>query len=400
MWETFLRRALHREVPTGRITLHLPSGRTEYLGDGEGPEFELSLTGRGSCRRLLLNPPLALGELYAEGRLSFINGELVDFLEWVLPPRGGIDAPARPFRRWANPPDRSRQNVEHHYDLGTDFYRLFLDRDLQYSCAYWAPGVADLEAAQDAKKRHIAAKLCLEPGLRVLDIGCGWGGLALHLAREHDVDVVGITLSPSQLAVARERAEAQGLSARVRFALADYRTLADSFDRVVSVGMLEHVGPKDLRTYFQRVRNLLAPGGAAVIHSIGRAGPPRATNPWITKHIFPGGQLPALSELAGPIERSGLWLTDLEVLRLHYAKTLRAWRERFEARAREIAESRGETFVRLWRFYLSASEAAFTAADQVVFQIQLARTRDGLPLTRDYLYPRAAEEAAPRSVAA
>ncbi|GGY41327.1 SAM-dependent methyltransferase [Parvularcula lutaonensis] len=386
MWEVFLARAIRREAAGHLFTVHLPSGRVLRPSTGAETPFEVALHGKDAARRLCLNPPLAFGELYTEGKIELLRGELVEVIEALLPPRGGPSAPTRRFSRWRNPPETSRHNVEHHYDLGNDFYRLFLDEDLQYSCAYWGPGVRTLEEAQEAKKRHIAEKLLIKPGMRVLDVGCGWGGMALTLARDYGAEVTGITLSPSQLAHAEARAERAGLSGRVRFLLTDYREIEERFDRVVSVGMLEHVGPRDLPVYFRRLAQLLEPDGAALVHSIGRAGPPRQTSPWIKKYIFPGGHLPALSDLASPLESSGLWLTDLEVLRLHYAKTLRAWRERFEQHADHIEREKGEDFVRLWRFYLCGSEAAFTAGDQVVFQLQLAASREVVPLTRDYLY--------------
>jgi cyclopropane-fatty-acyl-phospholipid synthase len=404
MWEkTMLERVLVSSlegiVKVGDLTVRLPSGRAVRLGDRTGPHVSVQVEGRDSCIRLLRDPALALGELYMEGKLTIVEGTLIDLVEIGL--KTAYQGPRRlkKQRRFANPKAASARNVAHHYNLDEAFYRRFLDKEMQYSCAYWGPGVTDLEAAQKEKLRHIAAKLCIEPGQRVLDVGCGWGGMALHLAREHGAEVLGVTLSEPQLEAARARAEAEGLSGRVRFALMDYRDIGERFDRVVSVGMLEHVGPADLPVYFAKLREVMKDDGVALVHSIGRAGPPAETNGFIKKHVFPGGHLPALSQLAPAVEASGLWLCDLEVLRLHYAKTLKAWRERFERQADAVAAEKGAEFVRLWRFYLCASEAAFTAADQLVFQLQLGAERDCVPLTRDYLYqggmrvPRAANAA-------
>jgi cyclopropane-fatty-acyl-phospholipid synthase len=283
-----------------------------------------------------------------------------------------------------NPSGRARRNAAHHYDIDSAIYDLFLDRDRQYSCAYFTPG-ADLEEAQLAKKRHVAAKLALEPGHRVLDIGSGWGGLGLYLAKMADCDVTGVTLSTEQLKLSRERTSKEGLARRVRFELRDYRKIEGSFDRIVSVGMFEHVGVNHYGTFFKKVRHLLADNGVALIHTIGRSEPPSVTNPFIAKYIFPGGYIPALSEVASAIERSGLIISDIEILRLHYAQTLRAWRERFLANWDRAAAIRDEVFCRMWEFYLAASETAFRYQGLVVFQIQLAKRVATLPLTRDYI---------------
>jgi cyclopropane-fatty-acyl-phospholipid synthase len=280
----------------------------------------------------------------------------------------------------------SRRNVAHHYDLNGRLYSLFLDRDRQYSCAYFPRGDETLEEAQLAKKRHIAAKLCLNrPGLRVLDIGCGWGGLALTLARDYGARVVGITLSTEQLAEARNRAIADGLEDRVTFELCDYRLMDGNFDRIVSVGMFEHVGVGFYRTFFDTVARCLDPGGLALLHTIGRSDGPGSTNPWIAKYIFPGGYTPALSEVLPAIERSRLIATDVEVLRLHYAETLRHWRRRFAANRDAISSLYDERFCRMWEFYLSGAELSFRREGNVVFQIQLAHDQTAVPLTRDYI---------------
>jgi cyclopropane-fatty-acyl-phospholipid synthase len=280
----------------------------------------------------------------------------------------------------------SKKNVAAHYDLTPALYDLFLDADRQYSCAYFRDARNSLEQAQADKKAHVARKLLIAPGMRVLDIGCGWGGLAITLARDFEAHVVGITLSEEQLAVARRRAEEAGLSGQVEFRLQDYREVEGTFDRVVSVGMFEHVGVPNYRTYFRTVRDRLAPDGVALIHTIGHAGPPSPTNPFIARHIFPGGYIPSLSEVAPAIERAGLRLCDLEAWRLHYAHTLRHWFDRFTARADEAEAIHDARFVRMWKFYLAASEATFRWGRQDVWQFQLSRKADSVPVTRDYLY--------------
>jgi cyclopropane-fatty-acyl-phospholipid synthase len=284
-----------------------------------------------------------------------------------------------------NPVRRAQANVAHHYDLSDQLYDLFLDRDRQYSCAYFTPRHDDLELAQQDKKRRLAAKLLLRSGERVLDIGSGWGGLALTLAEAGAGEVLGITLSQHQLGVARERARRRGLADRVRFELRDYREQTGTFDRIVSVGMFEHVGVRHYEEFFRAVQGLLSDDGVAVLHSIGRMDGPGATNPWIRKYIFPGGYSPALSEVLPVIERQGLWVTDIEILRLHYAETLRAWRRRFAANRAAIARLYDERFCRMWEFYLVGSELAFRRMGHLVFQIQLAKRQDAVPLTRDYI---------------
>jgi cyclopropane-fatty-acyl-phospholipid synthase len=283
-----------------------------------------------------------------------------------------------------NPIWRAQRNVAHHYDIDAGIYDLFLDADRQYSCAYFTPG-AGLEEAQLAKKRHIAAKLALEDGHRVLDIGSGWGGLALYLAKVAGADVMGVTLSVEQWRIACERARTEGLSRRVRFELQDYRRVAGRFDRIVSVGMFEHVGVNHYGAYFAAIARLLDERGVAVVHSIGRADPPAATNAFIAKYIFPGGYLPALSEVLPAIERSGLIVADIEILRLHYAETLRAWRDRFLRRRDEAVRLKGEEFARMWEFYLAGCEAAFRYQNLMVFQTQLVKRIDALPIVRDYM---------------
>jgi cyclopropane-fatty-acyl-phospholipid synthase len=286
----------------------------------------------------------------------------------------------------SNQASRALQNAAHHYDLTPAIYDLFLDHDRQYSCGYFTNENNTLEAAQAAKKAHIARKLLIKPGMRVLDIGCGWGGLALTLARDHGAIVTGITLSQEQLAIARERARCDGLADRVSFELIDYRAVRGTYDRIVSVGMFEHVGAPNFKTFFAAIRDLLAGDGIALIHTIGRTAPPDATNPWIAKYIFPGGYIPSLSEVAEAIENTGWRVGDIECLRLHYAMTLRHWFDRFSLKAGVAANLKDARFVRLWRLYLAASEQSFRHSPQDVFQFQLCRQPDAVPITRDYLF--------------
>ena len=281
---------------------------------------------------------------------------------------------------------QARRNVAHHYDLSAELYDLFLDADRQYSCAYFTDPAQDLETAQLRKKQHIAAKLLLKPGLRVLDIGCGWGGLGIYLAQQLGAEVTGITLSTEQLAIANARVAAAGLDDRAHFHLRDYRHETGSFDRIVSVGMFEHVGVNHYGEFFSTLRKCLADDGVALLHTIGRRDSPGSTNPWLQKYIFPGGYSPSLSELSAAIERSGLWISDIEVLRLHYADTLRHWRLRFEANRARVAALYDERFCRMWEFYLVTSEVSFRHLDNVVFQVQLAKRRDAVPQTRDYQF--------------
>ena len=304
------------------------------------------------------------------------------------------------LKRWGqrNSLASARRNVEHHYDIDPRIYDLFLDSDRLYSCAYFETPGQSLDESQLAKKRHIASKLLVEPGHRVLDIGSGWGGLALYLAQACDAQVTGITLSREQIAVARRRAEDEGLASKAAFALTDYRDVDQIFDRIVSVGMFEHVGVNHYETFFRKSAQLLAEDGVMVLHSIGRSEGPNVTNPWIAKYIFPGGYIPSLSEVLPHIENSGLLITDIEILRLHYAETLRHWRRRFGANRDAIAALYDERFCRMFEFYLCAAELAFRREGQMVFQIQLARQQDAVPLTRDYMIE--AERAAAPAVAA
>ena len=391
-----LRYMLSRLVRSGNLSIVDPDGKAWQFGDGSGGRIAVRFLDRATERAVALDPQLALGEAYMHGHLQMVEGSLYDLLTLVMreaEARGlpawthGLDATRRVLRRLAqfNPAGRSRRNVAHHYDIDGSIYDLFLDADRQYSCAYFTPG-ADLEEAQLAKKRHIAAKLAVRPGMRVLDIGSGWGGLALYMAASGGAEVTGVTLSSEQLAVARRRACVLGLEHRVCFEMRDYRHVAGSFDRIVSVGMFEHVGVNHYRAYFDKVRELLAEDGVALIHSIGRSDGPGFTNPFIARYIFPGGYFPALSEVLPAVERAGLIVSDVEVLRLHYAETLKAWRERFLAQRQKAIALRGEAFARMWEFYLAGAEVGFRHQGLVVFQLQLVKRVDALPITRDYMH--------------
>lgn len=391
-----LKRLFNSLMKEGSLTAILPGGREVTYGAGE-PNVIIRLHDRRAAAALALNPDLKLGELYMDGRLTIENGDAVDLLTLLmrnlsLAKPTGLHRATRIFRNVTrtiaqfNPASRARKNVAHHYDLSGDLYARFLDRDRQYSCAYFPRGDESLDEAQIAKKRHIAAKLLLDkPGLKVLDIGCGWGGLALDLARDAGANVLGVTLSEEQIGVARERAQAARLAERCRFELVDYRTLSGSYDRIVSVGMFEHVGVPHYARFFDKAYQLLADDGVMLLHTIGRLDGPGSTNPWIAKYIFPGGYVPSLSELTRVVEKSGLLITDIEVLRLHYAKTLVEWRRRFNAQRAEIAKVYDERFCRMWEFYLAGSEMAFRHDNEVVFQVQLAKRQETLPLTRDYM---------------
>ncbi|MGZ6037545.1 MAG: class I SAM-dependent methyltransferase [Phenylobacterium sp.] len=396
--ETYLRRVIRE----GDLEVTLPSGRRIALGDGAGPAVALRITSRLWALKLAVYPSMALGEAYMAGGLVMERGGIHDLVDLI-----GRNAGYRPLKRtnalarwWldrrlqANARAAARRNVAHHYDLSVDFYRRFLDPDLQYSCAYFAQPDMTLEQAQAAKKQHIAAKLLLMRGQRVLDIGCGWGGLGLSIARAADVVVDGITLSTEQLAIARWRAESSGMAERARFSLTDYRDVSGPYDRIVSVGMFEHVGRLNYQDYFEQIARLLTDDGVALVHAIGRAEGPAFTQPWIAKYIFPGGYIPSLSEVLPCVERAGLIVADVEILRLHYAATLRCWRERFAAQRDEIAAMYDERFCRMWEFYLAISELAFRHRGHFVFQMQLARRIDAAPITRDYMArsdPRVAE---------
>ncbi len=394
----FLRNYIQRFALTGNLKVTDAKGQSFSFGDGTGEPVHVVIRSKAAEWAITLDPQLALAESYMNGEIDFVEGDVIGLLRIIYAAAGtGADTPGwlvasleglrYLFRRVQqfNTQRRSRENVHRHYDLSGELYRLFLDSDMQYSCAYFEGQDASLEEAQLAKKRHLAAKLNLHPGNRVLDIGCGWGGLALYLARHLDAQVLGVTLSTEQHAAAVARADESGLAERARFEIQDYRELRGPFDRIVSVGMFEHVGVNHYRTFFRKCAALLKRDGVMVLHSIGRMSGPSATNAFIRKHIFPGGYIPALSEVIPAIEKSGLIITDVEILRLHYAETLRNWRERFMANRDRAVEIYDERFARMWEFYLAASEASFRWSDMMVFQIQLAHDRNAVPLTRDYI---------------
>jgi cyclopropane-fatty-acyl-phospholipid synthase len=394
--ERLLLRVLSRVVRRGSLNIILASGSRVTLGDGTGVPLTMRFTSASWQRQVALDPEMKLGEAFMEGGLVIEQGDIAEVLA-VLMSQVGLMVPSLPakalmklrymFRRIAqfNPPGRSQRNVAHHYDLDGRLYALFLDADRQYSCAYFEHPNQTLDDAQLAKKRHLAAKLLFDqPDLSVLDIGCGWGGLGLYLAENAGARVTGVTLSQEQLGVANCRAEERGLSERAEFRLQDYRLTPGPFDRIVSVGMFEHVGVNHYDTYFKRVAELMTDDGVALIHSIGRSEGPGITNPWIAKYIFPGGYIPALSEVLPAIERSGLLVADVEVLRLHYAETLKAWRERFIAH-REIERLYDQRFFRMFEFYLASSEMAFRHQGMMIFQLQLTKREGVVPITRDYI---------------
>ncbi len=384
------------QVQSGRIDLVLPNGREVTVSGVDGPRFRVRCRSWLDLLRFRIQPTLAFGEAYMAGRLAVEDGQLPALVDFMYANRldAGRSGPAYylrkivfPLRRLLqrNTVFRSRKNVTHHYDIPDAIYALFLDSDRQYSCAYFLREGMTLEQAQEAKMRHIAAKLRLQPDQKVLDIGSGWGGLAFHLARNHGVTVKGLTLSRSQLDVAVRRAAERDLSDRVAFVLGDYRGESGRFDRIVSVGMFEHVGLSYYRPFFETVRRCLVDDGVALLHTIGRSAGPGITDPFIRRYIFPGGYIPALSEVLPVIEQAGLLVTDIEVLRLHYAHTLRHWRERFLAVRDQVLEIADARFLRMWELYLAGSEAAFRHGGMVVFQIQLTKKVDALPLTRNYM---------------
>lgn len=386
-----LRSVLQNLVRSGDLTLKLPGGATLRLGDGTGPALIARVTSTAWAARIAAKPGLGVGEAYMDGGLELEQGEIGQFIDLIganagnkKPSRGGLRRWLRRTLREANDRVRSQRNVAHHYDLSYELYRRFLDEDMQYSCAYFERPDMTLEEAQTAKKRHIAAKLALEPGQSVVEIGCGWGGLALTLVEEAGVEVDAITLSIEQLKVAKARAEAKGLAHKARFSLTDYRDLKGTYDRVLSVAMFEAVGRPNYQEYFDGVARLMKDDGVALVHSIGRTSP-GVTNAWIDKYIFPGGYSPALSEVMPAIERAGLMVTDVEILRLHYAETIRHWRDRFAAARADIAALYDERFCRMFEFYLGIAEQSFRARRQYIWQIQLTKRVDVLPITRDYI---------------
>ena len=399
--KTFIRRGIFR-VTTSRGTVFT-------FGDGTGQPVSVRFASRGAEWGILLDPELKFGESYMDGTFVVEQGSIADVLAIMLGQNSDVPHWARLqgllrylYRRLSqfNPRPRSRRNVAHHYDLDGRLYSLFLDADRQYSCAYFEKPGQSLDDAQLAKKRHLAAKLLLNPDkpdkdllgqdllgqdLRVLDIGCGWGGLGLYLAEIGGADVTGVTLSHEQHAIANERAAEKGLADRARFLLQDYRDITRPFERIVSVGMFEHVGVNHYEAFFRKTAQLLSPDGVMLLHSIGRSEGPSRTSPWISKYIFPGGYIPSLSEVLRPVETSGLLVTDIEILRLHYAETLLHWRERFLAHRDEVERIYDRRFVRMWEFYLAASEMSFREQNLMVFQLQLSKRQGVVPMTRDYI---------------
>lgn len=381
-------------VREGSIRVVEPNGDVQMIGDGSPAVATIRIRSKAAGVSLLLNPALKIGEAYMDGRLVVEEGSIYDFLDVVarnystMRNHPTLDLLERlgDGLRHANPLERSRRHVAHHYDLSAALYDTFLDHDRQYSCAYFKHPDDALETAQENKKRHIAAKLQLDrPGLKVLDIGSGWGGLGLYLAEEFGADVTGVTLSTEQQTMSAQRAARSPARDHLRFELRDYRDLEGPYDRIVSVGMFEHVGKRNYRQFFRNIRDLLADDGLALIHSIGYSDTPAPINPFMRKYIFPGADLPSLSEVFAAVERSGLWATDLEVLRLHYAETLRHWRERFLADWDKVETLYDEQFCRMWEFYLALCEVGFRRRTNMVFQLQLTRRVDAASITRDYM---------------
>jgi cyclopropane-fatty-acyl-phospholipid synthase len=384
-------------IRKGQLTLLMPDGKTMEFGPGGGRSLTVRLADKATAFAIARNPRLGLGEAYMDGRITVEDGDILDLMEMVTGANpweaGGTGRKAlgkgknrfKKFFRQRNEARRARKNVAHHYDIGNDLYRLFLDDDMQYSCAYFTDPKNSLEQAQSDKKAHIAAKLALEPGQHVLDIGCGWGGTALYLNRVAGVRVTGITLSEEQLKIARERAVAARVADQVKFDLIDYRHVEGEFDRIVSIGMFEHVGAAHYDEFFAKCRDLLKPDGVMLLHTIGKFGKASAPDPFTDKYIFPGYHLPSVSEMAAATEKARLITTDIETLRLHYAYTLRHWLERTRKAKAKIVALYDERFFRMWEFYLSGGVVAFESGSMCNYQLQYVRDRRALPITRDYM---------------
>ena len=391
-----IERLVEKLLRKGELTLVTPGGKRTTYGPGGGASLTVRVADRKTLFAIARNPRLAVGEAYMDGRLVIEDGTILDLMQLVVggnrwedkgSARGQLN---RGKKRWKalfrrNPAKASRRNVAHHYDIGNDLYRLFLDSDLQYSCAYFTDPANSLEQAQSDKKAHIAAKLYLKPGQRVLDIGCGWGGTALYLNRVADVDVLGVTLSEEQLKVARARADEAGVSDRVKFELIDYRAVAGRFDRIVSIGMFEHVGAAHHEEFFRKCRSLLADDGVLLLHTIGKFGKASTPDPFTDKYIFPGYHLPSLSQMCTASEKARLIASDVETLRLHYAYTLRAWLERTQAAREKIVAMYDERFFRMWLFYLAGGIVGFESGTMCNYQVQYIRDRRALPIMRDYM---------------
>jgi cyclopropane-fatty-acyl-phospholipid synthase len=391
--DRLLRVILQKLVRTGILRIRTAQGSTFTFGDGTGTPVAIRFMTRAAERGVVVDPELKFAEAYVDGTVVIEQGSIADVLALMFC-QASLPSWARPQRliRYLhrrvtqfNSRRQARRNVAHHYDLDSQLYALFLDSDRQYSCAYFESADQSLDNAQLAKKRHLAAKLLATPGQRILDIGCGWGGLALYLAENCGARVTGITLSQQQLEFARARAVETGLSDGIDFRLQDYRDLTQHFDRIVSVGMFEHVGVGFYVMFFRKCAALLDDDGIMLLSSIGRSEGPNVTNPWIAKYIFPGGYIPALSEVLPAVERAGLLVNDIEILRLHYAETLRAWRERFLAHREIVEHLYNARFARMWEFYLAASEMAFREQAMMVFQLQLTKRQGIVPMTRDYI---------------
>jgi cyclopropane-fatty-acyl-phospholipid synthase len=391
-----IERLVEKLLRQGRLTLVMPDGKRTSYGPGGGKSLTVRITDRKTLFAIARNPRLGLGEAYMDGRLIIEDGTILDLMQLIVGGNrwedkgSGRAALNKGKKRWKalfrrNKAKASRRNVAHHYDIGNELYRLFLDKDLQYSCAYFTDPSNGLEQAQEGKKAHIAAKLFLKPGQRVLDIGCGWGGTALYLNRVADVDVLGVTLSEEQLKVARARAEEAGVSDRVKFELIDYRSVEGRFDRIVSIGMFEHVGAAHYDEFFAKCRELLTDDGVMLLHTIGKFGKASTPDPFTDKYIFPGYHLPSLSQMCAASERARLIASDVETLRLHYAYTLRAWLERTQAAKEKVVAMYDERFFRMWEFYLAGGIVGFESGTMCNYLVQYIRDRTAVPITRDYM---------------
>ncbi|MEP5762260.1 MAG: cyclopropane-fatty-acyl-phospholipid synthase family protein [Litoreibacter sp.] len=397
MWTALFAKMVNTLVKTGALKLHMADGTVIVAGDMAEPKVTVQIHDADLPRKFILNPELALGEAYMDCGFTIVDDDLHGLLTLLIRNNNQGNQvwwqraayTARHFKRGFdqhNPLCTSRQNVEHHYDLSEDFYDLFMEQDKQYTCAYFKHGDETLEQAQSNKKSHIASKLLLKPGMRVLDIGSGWGGLAITMAQDYGVNVVGLTLSELQRQSAIKRAEAAGVADKVEFRLCDYRHLSEKFDRITAVGMMEHVGQPQFRTFFRQINANLRDDGVALIHFIGRSSPPDTLSPWFQKYIFPGGYAPAMSEVIRAVEQEKLVACDVEVWRGHYERTLQIWQQRFQDNHDTVLELHDERFIRMWRYYLVASELSFSEMTQVLFQLQLSKQQLAVPSTRDYLY--------------
>ena len=397
MYLGMLLRIMRTFVQKGVLTV-IDADGTRHVFTGEpGPKVTVRLHDKALYRKFVSNPDLAAGEAYMDGKISFEDGsDLRDLFRLYFVNQRNLEAhPVRKFfdgialrlRRWhlSNKLGEASKNISHHYDIGNDLYRLFLDETMTYSCAYFRSPDEPLEQAQRNKLRLAAAKLHLKPGQRVLDIGSGWGDMGIYLAQMEDVTVTGVTLSKEQYDLSNKKAQALGLGDRVRFELKDYRDLAGQFDRIVSIGMFEHVGAPHFDEFFSKVKSLLPDDGVMMLHSIGSSAPPSTSSPFYRKYIFPGGYVPSMSEVFASLERNFLWVNDVEVLRLHYAETLKNWYDRFEKNRDKVVAMYDERFARMWEYYLNSAEIMFRFGAQMVFQIQFSPTRDAVPLQRDYI---------------